>query len=138
MSPSAKTGHCGSEKPQFGRVATTAGSTACGVRLRGTRITADFVLVRSSVYVGLQGRIDAAVDWRRDAVAAAELDHFASEPRQLEPVAAEQIIPHGSSVMRRHGAHHRERLVDAVRWQPYPLGEADGDGFAQGRLVEGQ
>ena len=44
----------------------------------------------------------------------AEFDDLTSEPRQLEPVAAEEVIPHRSGVVRRHGAHHRDRLVDAV------------------------
>jgi hypothetical protein len=71
-----------------------------------------------------------------DAVAVAELDDLAGEPGQFEPVAAEQVVPHRGHVVRRHRLHQCHSLVDAVRRQPHPLGEADGDGFAQGGLIE--
>ena len=88
--------------------------------------------------IGLQGRINKTVNRRFNAVAAAELDHLAGKPGQFEPIAADQVVPHRRRVVRRHRAHLRECSVDDVRWQPHPFGKADGYGFAQGRLIEGQ
>ena len=51
-------------------------------------IGSTLVLVRGSVNVGLQRRIDEAVHRRRDAVVAAKFDHFAGKPWQLQPVAS--------------------------------------------------
>jgi hypothetical protein len=92
----------------------------------------------SSVLRTLQRRIDEPVHRRRDAVTVPKFDHLAREPRQLEPVAAEQVIAHRGGVMWRHRAHHSERLLGEVGWQPDPLGEPDRDGFARGRFIEGQ
>jgi hypothetical protein len=131
-------GCTGSPAATRSRRATSAShSLRLSVSERTRKLRSGFGSVRSSIHVGLQGRIDEAIHRRRDAVPASEFDHFAGEPAQLEPVAAEQVVPHRGGVVRRHGAHHRERLLDAVRRQPDPLGEADGDGFAQGRFIEG-
>jgi hypothetical protein len=41
---------------------------------------------------GLQRRVDEAIHWGCDVVAAAKFDHPASEPEQLKAVAARKII----------------------------------------------
>src|ERR1700730_13551065 len=54
---------------------------------------------RRPVDVGLQRRVEKAVDRSRGAVAAAELDDLAGEPRQLEAAAAKQVIPRRGHVV---------------------------------------
>src|SRR5437016_3302895 len=78
-------------------------------------------LGRRPADVGLQRGIDEAVYWRRNAMAAAKLDHLAGEPWQLEPVAAQQIVAHRGHVVGGHRAYPRERPVGAVRREPDAL-----------------
>src|SRR3984893_5202868 len=82
----------------------------------------NLALCRDPVHMRLERGIDKAVDRGRDAVAAAELYDLAGEPGQLEPVAAEQVVPHRCHVVGRHRSHHCHALLDAVGRESHSFG----------------
>ena len=71
-------------------------------------------------------------------MAAAMLNHLAGEPRQLEPIAWQQVVAHRGHVVGGHRAYRRERPVGDVRRELDALGEADCNRLAQRRVREGE